>query len=101
MTQNVLQVWPEIMAVLGGVFILVLFAIALAIPHRAKTLPGSQGHRRDEDEDYEEIRADGYIDSFANEIEEAGGGMPTIVKLALPGIILWWLIYLILNWTVG
>jgi len=102
MTQNVLQFWPEVMAVLGGIFILIIFAIILAVPHRAKTLPGSKGHRsQDREEDYEEIRADGYIDSFANDIEEAGGGMPPIVKVALPGIILWWLIYLILNWTAG
>lgn len=100
MTQNVLQLWPEIIAVLAGIFILVVFAIALAIPHRAQTLPGSQGHREEDDEtEHEEIRADGYIDSFANEIEEAGGGLPPIMKLALPGIILWWLIYLIVNWT--
>jgi hypothetical protein len=101
MTENVLQVWPEIMAVLGGIFILIVFALALTIPQRSKTLPGSKGHRPDEEDDYEEIRADGYIDSFANEIEEAGGGMPLIVKIALPGIIIWWLVYLILNWTVG
>ena len=102
MTQNVMQLWPQVMGVLGGIFILIIFAIALAMPHHAKTLPGSKGHRsQDGAEDYEEIRADGYIDSFANDIEEGGGGMPPIVKVALPGIILWWLTYLILNWTVG
>lgn len=100
MTQNVLQLWPEILGVLAGIAVLILFAIALAIPHRATTPPGSSGHREEGDEgEHEEIRPDGYIDSFANEIEEAGGGLPPIVKLALPGIILWWLIYLIVNWT--
>ncbi|MFN2136200.1 MAG: hypothetical protein ACK2UK_09615 [Candidatus Promineifilaceae bacterium] len=101
MTENVLQIWPEIWAVLGGIFILLVFALALAVPQRPKTLPGSQGHRLEDDDDAEEIRADGYIDSFAKDIEEAGGGMPPIVKLALPGIILWWLIYLVLNWSAG
>ncbi|MFN2142956.1 MAG: hypothetical protein ACK2U5_20900 [Candidatus Promineifilaceae bacterium] len=101
MTQNVLEVLPEIWAILGGIFILIAFAIALAIPNRPKTLPGSEGHRLDEDGDAEEIHADGYIDSFAHEIEEAGGGMPPIVKVAFPGIILWWLIYLILNWSLS
>jgi hypothetical protein len=76
MTQNVLQFWPEIWAVLGAIFILTVFAI-------------------------EEIHADGYIDSFAKDIEEAGGGMPPLVKVALVGIILWWLVYLVLNWTAG
>lgn len=100
MTQNSLQLWPEIMAIAGGILILFLFALTLAIPHHARMLPGSQGHREEGDEtEHEEVRADGYIDSFANDIEEAGGGLPPIVKLALPGVILWWLIYLIVNWT--
>ena len=100
MTQNVLQLWPEILGVLSGIIVLLLFAITLGMRHRSKVLPGSSGHRVQEDEgDHEEIRADGYIDSFAKDIEEAGGGMPPVVKLLLPGILLWWLIYLILNWT--
>jgi hypothetical protein len=100
MTQNELQLWPEILTVGFGALVLLLFGLALALPHRATRLPGSSGHREREAEvEHEEIRADGYIDSFAGDIEEAGGGLPLVVKLALPGIILWWLIYLILNWT--
>ena len=100
MTQNVLQIWPEIIAVAGGALVLFLFALAIALPHRSKVLPGSEGHREAGDEtEHEDIRPDGYIDSFAKEIEEAGGGLPPVVKLALPGILLWWLIYLILNWV--
>ncbi|MCB2178286.1 hypothetical protein KQH61_00045 [bacterium] len=100
MTANVLQIWPEILGVVGGSVVLFLFALALGLPHRPKTLPGSRGHRpTDESGEDEEIRADGYIDSFAGEIEEAGGSMPPVVKLALPGILIWWLLYLILNWT--
>jgi hypothetical protein len=100
MTQNVLQIWPEITWIIVGVFVLLLFALTIALPHRPKTLPGSSGHREaDEEAGHEEIRPDGYIDSFAKDIEEAGGGLPPVVKLALPGVILWWLIYLILNWT--
>ena len=100
MTDNVLQLWPQIRAIIFGGVVLFLFALMLGLPHRPKTLPGSSGHRKDSEigED-EEIRADGYIDSFAGEIEEAGGGMPPVVKLALPGILIWWLLYLILNWT--
>jgi hypothetical protein len=100
MTNNVLQMWPEILAVVGGSVILFLFAIAMGMPHRPKTLPGSSGHRpADESGKDEEIRADGYIDSFAGEIEEAGGSMPPVVILALPVILIWWLLYLIFNWT--
>ena len=100
MTDNILQMWPEILAVVGGSVILFLFAIALGLPHRPKTLPGSSGHRpAEESGEDEEIRADGYIDSFAGEIEEAGGSMPPVVKLALSGILIWWLLYLIFNWV--
>lgn len=100
MTQNELQLWPEIATIVGGVVALFLFAVAIALPNRPKTLPGSSGHRaKDEEEEHEEIRPDGYIDGFSGEIEEAGGGLPLVVKLALIGVILWWLGYLILNWT--
>ncbi|MEJ2013559.1 MAG: hypothetical protein P8X64_15210 [Anaerolineales bacterium] len=100
MTDNILRVGPEILAVVGGMIVLFLFAVTLGLSHRSKTLPGSSGHRpAGESGEHEEIRADGYIDSFAGEIEEAGGGMPPVVKLALPGILIWWFLYLILNWT--
>jgi hypothetical protein len=100
MTENVLQQWPEILAVIGGSIVLLLFALALGMPHRPKVLPGSEGHRpNEENAENEEIHADGYIDSFAGEIEEAGGSMPPVVKLALPGILIWWLLYLIFNWA--
>jgi hypothetical protein len=98
MTQNVLQVWPEIVAIVGGAVVLLLFALTVALKHRPSILPGSSGHREEEEGEHEVIRPDGYIDSFAKEIEEAGGSLPPVVKLALPGILLWWLIYLILNW---
>ena len=100
MTQNVMQLGPEIVAVVAGIAVLLLFALAIALPSRPKTLPGSRGHRQEgEETTHEEIRADGYIDSFANDIEEAGGGLPVVVKLALPAVLLAWLFYLILNWT--
>lgn len=100
MTENILQLWPEIWGVVGWSIVLFIFALALGLPHRSKILPGSSGHRpTKEDGEHEEIQADGYIDSFAGEIEEAGGGMPPVVKLVLPGILLWWLLYLIFNWA--
>jgi hypothetical protein len=100
MTQNTLSIWAEIVGVAGGALVLLLFGLALAIPHRPRVGPGSSGHRQKAEEGiHEEIRPDGYIDSFAREIEEAGGALPPVVKLALPGILLWWLLYLIINWT--
>jgi hypothetical protein len=99
-TANVLVHWPEALGIAAGVIVLFLFAVLLAFPLHRGRLPGSSGHRKEgEEEAHEEIRPDGYIDSFANTIEEAGGGLPPIVKLAIPGIIIWWLVYLILYWT--
>lgn len=100
MTENILQLWPEILGIVGWSIGLFIFALALGLSHRSKVLPGSSGHRTTEEGgEHEEIQADGYIDSFAGEIEEAGGGMPPVVKLVLPGILLWWLLYLIFNWA--
>jgi len=100
MTQNALQIWPEIVGIVGGAAVLLIFALTVALKSRVGTLPGSSGHRAEEEEgEHEEIRPDGYIDGFANEIEEAGGSLPPVVKLAIPGILLWWLIYLILYWA--
>jgi hypothetical protein len=100
MTQNVMDLGSQIIWIAAGAFVLLLFALAVAMPHRARMLPGSQGHRaKEEESEHEEIRPDGYIDSFAGEIEEAGGGLPLVVRIALPGILLWWLLYLIVNWT--
>jgi hypothetical protein len=99
-TQNVMELGPQAMTIAVGALVLLLFGLAVALPHRPRVLPGSEGHREPGDEaEHEEIRADGYIDSFAGEIEEGGGGLPLVVRLALPGVILWWLLYLILNWT--
>jgi hypothetical protein len=99
MTQNAAVLWLEILGVVVGAAILMVFAIAVAIPHRPKVLPGSSGRRAEAETGHEEIRPDEYIDSFSKEIEEAGGGLPLLVKLALPAVLLWWLFYLILNWT--
>jgi hypothetical protein len=102
MTENVLQIWPEVVGIVGGVIVLLLFALSIAVRQRPSVNPGSQGHRdRSEESEHEEIAPDGFIDSFAKEIEEAGGSMPPVVKLALPGVIIWWLLYLLLNWKPG
>jgi hypothetical protein len=100
MTVNEVSLWSEILGVAGGAFALLLFGILLAIPHRVGILPGSRGHRNRKDEENEIIAPDGYIDDYNNHvIEEAGGALPIIIRVALPGIILWWLLYLIFNWV--
>jgi hypothetical protein len=101
MTVNEFPVWLEILGILGGALILLLFGLTFALRNGSSVESGSSGHRDVQEEGHEEIRPDGYIDSFAGVIEEAGGGLPFLVKIALPGIIIWWLVYLILNWNAG
>jgi hypothetical protein len=97
-TQSLLQPALEIAFTFGGAAILVVFAVALAVPHRQGTQPASRGHREQEGES-EEVRPDGFIDTFAGQIEEAGGGLPWIVRIALVGVIVWWFLYLVIYWT--
>lgn len=98
MTQNLLLLWPKIFSVVGAMAVLFLFALAIGLPSHSRMLPGSRGHREIHDEGvHEEIRPDGYIDSFSKIIEEAGGSLPLVVKIAIPAVILTWLLYLILN----
>jgi hypothetical protein len=100
MTQDAFNLWGEILGVAAGAFVLLLFGVTLVLHQHSSVTSGTRGHRPIEDEEeHEEIRPDGYIDSFAGVIEEAGGKLPPVVQLALPAVILWWLIYLILNWT--
>ena len=100
MTVHSVSIWAELIGIVGGALVLLVFGIFLAIPHKAGILPGSKGHRKPEDEgEHEQIAPDGFIDSFANVIEEAGGSLPMLVRIAIPGILIWWLLYLILNWA--
>ena len=102
MTKNIMDLWGEILWIGGGIAVLLVFALVVALPQIARSRPGSSGHRPGEDETlHEEIGPDGYIDSFARDIEEAGGGLPPVMKLAVPAVLLWWLGYLVLNWTPG
>lgn len=96
MTANSLVIGGEVLGIVIGGVIFLLFGIALGIPHRPMKPSGGEGHREDTDE--ETVSPDGYIDSFAGVIEEAGGSLTTVVSLALPGVLLWWLIYMIINW---
>lgn len=100
MTQNALHVWPEIIGIVVGAVILLLFALTFALPLRSRVLPGSHGHREEEDDGrHEDVRPDGYIDSFNREIEEAGGGLPWVVFIAVPAVLIVWVVYLVLHWT--
>ena len=99
MPDNVLRVGPEIFSVAVWTLVLFMGALALAIRHRARVSPGSSGHRLPEDEgESETIGPDGYIDSFANTIEEAGGGLPRMGGVIVIALLLAYFGYLIYFW---
>jgi len=100
MPDNVLQVWPTILSVVTWTIVLIAAALAFAIRHRAHTGPASSGHRPPGEESEDERSSpDGYIDSFANVVEEAGGGLPLMGWIVMIAVWLMWLLYMIFNWT--
>lgn len=110
MTANTLNIYGELFGILGGAGILLLAGITLGLPHLSGVLAARRGHRQGSRADSEHMEAeseqggevvkpDGYIDSFAGLIEEAGGDMPPVVRIALWGVLLWWLLYLVMFWS--
>lgn len=99
MPDNVLQLWPQIFSVVAGTIVLLGGALALGIRHRVRTGAGSKGHRPPEQEgEAESIAPDGYIDSFANAIQEAGGSLPIMGWITIVVIAVAYVTYLILFW---
>jgi hypothetical protein len=99
MTVHGLNALTELLGMIGAVLVIGVFTFALSVKHKPSIRPGSKGHRDDGDAEHERIRADGYIDSFSREIEEAGGGLPLVVQLSTVGFFVWFLLYLILFWS--
>ena len=101
MTANAMNVVGELIGIgVGAGIMLILGVLTALMAHRPAVPPGSKGRREKENDSvHETIAADGYIDSFAGVISEGGGGLPPVVLVALITIPLWWLIYMIVNWS--
>jgi hypothetical protein len=99
MTVHGLDQLSELLGIIGAVVVIGVFLFALSVRHKRGVLPGSRGHREGDDTEHEQIRADGYIDSFSRDIEEAGGGLPLVVRLSTVGFFAWFLIYIVLFWS--
>ncbi len=111
MTMNVINIWGEIIGIAGGAIILLIFGLTFSplvyrprVPSGGaveRTQPGEkEAHQAREDRTGgEHVRADGYIDSFAGLVEEAGGSLPLIVTVFTIGLFLWWGVYLVTNWS--
>lgn len=111
MTMNVLNVWGEIIGIGVGAIILLIFGLTFSpLVYRPKVPSGGAMERtspsekeehqaREDQTGGEHVRADGYIDSFAGLVEEAGGSLPLIVSVFSIGLFIWWGIYLVTNWS--
>jgi len=97
---NVLRVGPELFAVISWTIVLFAAALAFAFKYRATSdKAGARGHRpSDREKEGEIVRPDGFIDSFAGVISEAGGGVPFMASIIMITVFVIWLLYLILNW---
>ena len=95
MSANVLNIWGEIIGIaVGGLALLIFGIFFAATSHKAPTPLAKQKPHGEGSED----QAD-YIESFGGVIEEGHGGTPPLVKIALVTIPLWWLLYIIINWS--
>src|SRR5450759_4286564 len=70
-----------------------------AVRHRMRTSAGSSRPRpEDQRAEVERIGPDGYIDGFADVVEEAGGGMPLVGIIIIGVTVVSYFAYLILFW---
>jgi hypothetical protein len=101
MPTNVLQTGPQLFAVLAGMIVLLGASLAFAFKHRATSADaGQSGHRpADSEEDTERVSPDGFIDSFAGVISEAGGGMPVIGWVIIGTTAACYFGYLFIHWV--
>ncbi len=111
MVLNVLNVWGELISIGAGLLILLIFGLTFSplvyrpkVPSGAaaeKTEPGEKEEHeaKGQEKGGEHVRADGYIDSFAGLVEEAGGSLPLIVSVFSIGLLIWWAVYMLLEWS--
>ena len=100
MPDNVLRIGPELFSVLVGTIVLFGGALAFAFKYRAGSdKAGARGHRPEgQVEEAEIARPDGFIDSFAGAISEAGGGIPLMATIIMITVLVTWFVYLLINW---
>jgi hypothetical protein len=99
--QNVLEIGPQLFAVIAGTIVLFGAALAFAFKHRATSADaGQSGHRpANSEEDTERVSPDGFIDSFAGVISEAGGGMPIMGWVIIGTVAVCYVVYLFVHWV--
>lgn len=103
MPENVLRIGPEIFAVLAGTIVFLGAALAFAFKYRATSAKAGERGQRPEDQAHEgeRVSPDGFIDSFAGVISEAGGGVPFMAWIIMGVVSVAYFVYLFINWNPG
>jgi hypothetical protein len=103
MPTNVLQPGNELFAIIAGILVFLGAALAFSFKYRAtSSQPAEKGTRPPEgEEDEERVSPDGFIDSFAGTISEAGGGMPLTGWIIMGVVSVCYVVYLFVNWNPG
>ncbi len=110
MAVNVLNVPGEALGIGFAALVLLIFALTFSpLVYRPKVPSGAAIRREDTDKEEHEahgqesggehVRADGYVDSFAGLVQEGGGSLPLVVSIFSIGLLIWWAIYLVLEWS--
>ena len=100
MPDNVLRVGPELFAVIAGMIVFFGAALAFAFKyHATSSNAGQSGHRPEgQEKEAEKVKPDGFIDTFAGVISEAGGGVPFMAWVIMGVTLVCYVVYLFINW---
>jgi hypothetical protein len=99
MPRNVLEIGPQIFAVIAGIVVFLGAAFAFSFRYRSGAEAGRRGHREEtEGEADARVSPHGWIDSFAGRIEEAGGGLPYTGAIIMLVVLVCYFVYLFLYW---
>jgi len=103
MPSNVLEIWPQVFSVLAGTVVFLGAALAFSFKyHATSSHAAEQGVRSaDSEEDNERVSPDGFIDTYAGTISEAGGGMPYTGWIIIGVVLVCYFAYLFLYWNPG
>lgn len=111
MAMNVLNIWGEIFGIAGGALILIIFAVTFSplvtryrIPHRRMdettvSEGGLENPANKNELEVDKIRAQDYVESFNGDITGGRGALPLVVTVFSLGLIIWWAVYLVTNWS--
>jgi hypothetical protein len=98
---NVLRIGPEVFSVVAGTIVFLGAALAFAFKYRATSAKAGEHGQRPQGQaaEGERVSPDGFIDSFAGVISEAGGGLPFTAWLIIGVTLVCYVVYLFVNWN--